>query len=87
MAASARAANESTHTSSLSDVEKQDVAHLGQASPDLTNSGQQSFEAPLDFTAEEEACVVRKSALRVLLICRTATDGHRSQLIGTSYPA
>ncbi|GAA5820723.1 hypothetical protein JCM3770_005264 [Rhodotorula araucariae] len=60
MAAPAHAAHESKHSASLSDVEKVDLAHLGQTSPDLTNSGQQSFEAPLEYTAEEEARVVRK---------------------------
>ncbi|BGP41928.1 hypothetical protein JCM10449v2_005925 [Rhodotorula kratochvilovae] len=50
----------STRATSLSDAEKQDLSRLEQASPDLTNSGKQSLEAPLEFTAEEEARVVRK---------------------------
>lgn len=47
---------------SFSDAEKQDLARLDQASPDLTNSGQQSVDSQLDYTPEEERAITRKGA-------------------------
>ncbi|GAA5847996.1 hypothetical protein JCM9279_003524 [Rhodotorula babjevae] len=51
---------------SFTDAEKQDLARLDQASPDLTNSGQQSVDSQLDYTPEEERAIVRKVDLCLL---------------------